>query len=189
MTARYNGSMHTRQPLPFLWLISDARNDAVLEDALAALPPNSAFVFRHYHLNVADRSARFAALADVAHSLGHLAIFARDAELARALGADGIYGSPDVIAPVRDMLKLAAVHNGDEMQRAIAAKADGIFLSPVFPTASHPGGASLGEQGFSVLSQQSSVPVIALGGMTMQRAADMVWPRWGAIDGLTPTAN
>lgn len=183
---RYNGCMRTCQPLPYLWLFSDARNDARLEDAIAALPPRSAFVFRHYHLELADRSARFQELAQLAHNCGQLAIFARDSELAVRLGADGVYGHPDAIAGAQNKLKLAAVHDGDEMQRAIAVGADGIFLSPVFPTASHPGAPALGEQGFSVLSQQSPLPVIALGGMNRQRAAEMVWPRWGAIDGLTP---
>ena len=38
--------------------------------------------------------------------------------------------------------------------------------------------------GFRVLAQQSPVPVIALGGMTYERAEMLDWPRWGAIDGL-----
>ena len=45
----------------------------------------------------------------------------------------------------------------------------------------------VGAFGFNVLAQQSSVPVIALGGMDAQRAAELGWPRWGAIDGLAST--
>ena len=65
--------------------------------------------------------------------------------------------------------------------------ADGIFLSPVFPTASHPEAETLGIHGFHVLAQQSPIPVIALGGMTHDRARELDWPRWGAIDGLGST--
>ena len=70
---------------------------------------------------------------------------------------------------------------------ALAARSDGIFLSPVFPTASHPGAITLGSAGFHALARLSSVPVIALGGMTAARARDLGWPRWGAIDGLAST--
>ena len=43
-------------PLPDLWLVSDARNDAVLEAALARLPRGSGFIFRHYHLRPPKRA-------------------------------------------------------------------------------------------------------------------------------------
>ena len=45
-------------------------------------------------------------------------------------------------------------------------------------------GGTLGIDGFHVLARQSALPVIALGGMTAERAAQLDWPRWGAIDGI-----
>ncbi|TMM48390.1 thiamine phosphate synthase [Qipengyuania marisflavi] len=177
--------MSPRQSLPLLWLLSDARNDAVLENGLQALPKGSGFVFRHYHLDPAQRARRFGELADLARKSEHLVIMAGEAGLARSLGADGIYGSPAAIADAEDMLRLAAAHDGAELQAAEAAGADGVFLSPVFPTRSHPGGATLGVHGFQVLAQQSPIPIIALGGMTHDRAEELAWPRWGAIDGLS----
>jgi thiamine-phosphate pyrophosphorylase len=57
--------------LPCLWLLSDARNDAQLEDALGYLPPGSGFVYRHYHLAPAERAARFEVLAEHARERGH----------------------------------------------------------------------------------------------------------------------
>jgi len=163
-----------------LWLLSDARNDTTIEEALRALPRGSGFVFRHYHLDPAARSARFAALADLARQCGHVVILSG----AQDWGADGHYGPPRSLGAG---LRLATAHDGGELQAAIAAGADGIFLSPVFATASHPGAATLGVHGFHVLAQQSPVPVIALGGMTQERARDLDWPRWGAIDGLAST--
>jgi len=165
------------QSLPLLWLLSDRRNDAQLEAILHALPRGSGFVFRHYHLDPAARRARFDELADLARDLSHMVILSDEEDW----GADGCYGVPERLGRG---LRLATAHDGKELQDAIAAQADGIFLSPVFHTASHPGGATLGVHGFHVLAQQSPVPVIALGGMTPERARELDWPRWGAIDGL-----
>lgn len=178
--------MRARQPrLPLLWLLSDARNDDRLEDAVAALPRGSGFVFRHYHLAPEARAERFRRLAQLAREAGHLAILSGEEALARQWGADGLYGPPERIAPAQRLLKLATAHDGDGLVAAGRAGADGVFLSPVFPTRSHPGRPALGIHGFHVLAQQSPAPVIALGGLTPQRAQELAWPRWGAIDGLS----
>jgi thiamine-phosphate pyrophosphorylase len=161
------------------------RNDARLEVALARLPRGSGFVFRHYHLDEAARQVRFTTLAEVARTQGHLVIWSGTGEEAHRLGADGAYGAADRLGQSHALPRLATAHDGDELQLAIAIGADGIFLSPVFPTQSHPQAATLGVHGFHVLAQQSPVPVIALGGMTAARAEELAWPRWGAIDGLT----
>ena len=59
------------------------------------------------------------------------------------------------------------------------------MISPVFPTRSHLGGEALGANRFHALARTSPLPVIALGGMDADRARDLDWPRWAAIDGLT----
>lgn len=176
--------MPARQPLPLLWLLSDARNDAFLDTALADLPPGSGFVYRHYHLAPQQRADRFSALANVARAAGHAIVLSGSSALARQWGADGVYGDPERVLPSHDMLWLATAHDGDELAAAGRCGADGVFLSPVFATRSHPRRRPLGIHGFHVLAQQSAVPVIALGGMTKIRAALLDWPRWGAIDGL-----
>lgn len=172
--------MTTRQSLPLLWLLSDARNDAGLEEALRDLPRGSGFVFRHYHLLPSERRARFDELAGLARACDHKVILSGEGDW----GADGSYGP--AVQPAEG-LKLATAHDGQEIAAAVAAGADGIFLSPVFPTASHPGTSTLGVHGFHVLAQQSPVPVIALGGMNAERAVELDWPRWGAINGLVST--
>ena len=180
MAARYSAAVTNRQTLPLLWLLSDARNDVRLEETLRSLPHGSGFVFRHYHLHGAARRKRFDELADVARKHGHLVILSRG----HGWGEDGGYGPPELLG---EGLRLATAHDGDEIARAVAALADGIFLSPVYPTASHRDVETLGPMGFSVLAQQSPVPLIALGGMTYARARELQWPRWGAIDGLAST--
>ena len=172
--------MSPRQSLPLLWLLSDARNDSGLDRALRALPAGSGFVFRHYHLQPDARRARFDELAALARSLGHKVVLAGEEQW----GADGSYGPA---GHAGHGLRLLTAHDGAELQAAVEDGADGIFLSPVFPTASHPEAETLGIHGFHVLAQQSPIPVIALGGMTHDRARELDWPRWGAIDGLGST--
>lgn len=179
--------MRPRQSLPLLWLLSDARNDAGLEQALAALPAGSGFVFRHYHLPEEARHARFAELAAAARKSGQLVVLSGGAAMAQEWGADGVYGASALEQEAAGVLRLATTHSGEEIARAAGAGADGVFLSPVFATRSHPDARTLGIHGFHVLAQQSPIPVIALGGMTKARAEDLGWPRWGAIDGLVPT--
>lgn len=174
--------------LPFLWLLSDARNDAGLEDALAALPSGSGFVFRHYHLDPRQRRRRFDHLSKIARKNDHLVILSRAswAEVAE-WGADGTYAAPGCRLGQRPSTGwlLTTAHDEQELAAAATCKADGVFLSPVFPSRSHPKGEALGPKRFLTLANESTTPVIALGGMTRERAKALPWPRWGAIDGLS----
>lgn len=177
--------MTRAKTLPALWLLSDERNDAKLEGALATLPHGNAFVFRHYHLKERARRERFDALAVLARAAGHLVILSAGAEQAREWGADGLYGAPDKLGKMPGLLRLATAHDAREIHLANAEQVDGIFLSPVFPTHSHPGDGCLGVSLFRELAAQAVMPVIALGGMNAERARDLNWPRWAAIDGLS----
>lgn len=177
--------MTCAKTLPALWLLSDARNDARLEWALATLPRGNALVFRHYHLKEKARRTRFDTLAALARAGGHLVILAGPAERAQAWGADGIYGPPGKLGKGPGLLRLATAHDAREIFLANRARADGVFLSPVFPTRSHPGGGCLGIANFREIAARAEMPVIALGGMTAERAKALDWPRWAAIDGLS----
>jgi thiamine-phosphate pyrophosphorylase len=177
-------------PLPRLWLISDARNDAQLARALKMLPRGSGFIYRHYHLPDPARWARFRMLRRIAKAQGHRVILADSALTARAWGADGIYGAPRSLTPRRHgLLHLATAHNLHEVGLAARLGADAVLLSPVFATATHPGGAVLGSVRFHLLARQSPLPVIALGGMTAAHARALNWPCWAAIDGLSPIGS
>lgn len=168
-----------------LWLLSDERNDARLEWSLATLPKGNAFVFRHYHLKEVARRKRFEELASIARAGDHLVVLSGDANLAIKWGADGIYGPPGKLGKLPGLLRLTTAHDAREIFLANRAKVDGVFLSPVFPTRSHPGGGCLGPDLFHELGARAEMPVIALGGMTAERAKTLDWPRWAAIDGLS----
>jgi thiamine-phosphate pyrophosphorylase len=130
MARCYSEAMRRDQPLPKIWLLSDARNDDGLEAVLANLPEGSGFVFRHYHLNETSRRARYYELAALCRKHRHLVVLAGDADWS----ADGIYGAPDTLGTRTDRLRLATAHDADEVALSNRAKVDGIFLSPVFET-------------------------------------------------------
>lgn len=171
--------------LPSLWLLSDERNDAKLEWAIATLPKRSAFVFRHNFLKRKQRRKRFDELASIVRAGEHLLILADAIEVAADWGADGIYGPPTKMGRREGMRRIATAHNAREIHHANRNGADALFLSPVFPTRSHPGEGCLGPTLFHELAARSEIPVIALGGMNAERAAQLGCERWGAIDGLS----
>lgn len=177
--------MHDCQNLPFVWLLSDQRNDQGLEKALHRLPEGSAFVYRHYHLDNAAREKRFRALAAIARSKKHVVILSGDSKLARSWGADGIYGSAKTLERAASLYRIATAHDLAEIGAANRVRADAVMLSPVYSTRSHPGGATLGPVKFRLLARKAAMPVIALGGMTADRTKDLRWDRWAAIDGLS----
>ena len=173
MARCYNDAVPRKKPLPNIWLLSDARNDTVLEQALRQLPRGSGFVFRHYHLPKAERRARFMALARIARARGIRVILSGSPAEARRWGADGSYGA-------QHDATLATAHSLRELRRFTRAEA--VLLSPVFPTRSHPGGKVLGPLRFRLLAARSPAPVIALGGMNPGAANRLKWPRWAGID-------
>ncbi|WOE75061.1 thiamine phosphate synthase [Alterisphingorhabdus coralli] len=173
--------------LPSLWLFTDARNADVLDKAIAGLPPGSGVVFRHYHLPEQERCGMFAKLMRRHARRDHIWLWSGDAVTARVLHADGCYGSSAGPPSQRSGLWLATAHNSMELTMAARRGADGVFLSPVYPTRSHAGGTSLGPMRFAALARHRRCPVYALGGVTRDNWARIApfCDGWGAIDGLS----
>jgi thiamine-phosphate pyrophosphorylase len=155
-----------------VWLVTDARNDAWLDRAIARLPRGSGVIFRHYHLPPKERAERLSEVRRWCRRFGHRL----------EIGGDG-YGPP---SPRRS---LATTHNLREIGRANRFGAQAVLLSPVFPTRSHPGGSALGRLKFLTLARHARGPVIALGGMTGHRFRSLRVHGWAAIDGLSPHWN
>ena len=159
------------KPLPQLWLISDARNDAALGHALTQMPRGGGFIFRHFHLPPAQRRARFDQLARLAGARGHLVALAGSRAEARRWGAELAYGPRGDLVPAHSLREIGRARN------AIA-----LLISPAFATRSHPGAKPLGPLRFRLLAARATVPVIALGGMNPRTAQRLGWPRWAGID-------
>jgi len=191
MARCYSETMRKRQPslnnrrpraMPEIWIVSDARNDHVLEDALKRAPRGSGLIFRHYHLPARDRRLRFEALGRLARSRGQFIALAGSAAEARSWGADGAYGSSRQLSKGPALPRLITAHCLREIRHANRARASAILLSPVFPTRSHPGEHGIGPIRFRLMSRRTDVPVIALGGMNVRLAKRLKTVRWAAID-------
>jgi thiamine-phosphate pyrophosphorylase len=165
--------MKRRQPLPRLWLMTDERQGDGLWRALERLPRGSGIVFRHYSLVRAERRRLFEQIRRIAKER-RLVLLVAGASMP---GGDGTHGRPG------RGLRSASAHNLRELRAAERAGADLVFLSPVYPTRSHPGARSLGPRRFALIAHQAKVPVIALGGMNAERARTLGGAHgWAGID-------
>ena len=78
-------------------------------------------------------------------------------------------------------LTAASCHTRAELDRAMALELDFAVLGPVKPTASHPGAATLGWEGFAAIAAGASLPVYAIGGL---RRADLPAARRAGAHGI-----
>src|SRR5690606_31346999 len=166
MRVRQTSAGARSERLPRLWLLSDERNDAVLEQALRALPRGSGFVFRHYHLATDARRLRWRKLRRIAAARGHVVVLEGSAALAREWGEGGVYRRAPTPRHAPGVMQTAGAHGSRELASARRGGADAVMLSPVFSTRSHPGAATLGPVRFRLIAARSDLPVVARGGMT-----------------------
>jgi thiamine-phosphate pyrophosphorylase len=165
--------MKRRQPLPRHWLMTDERQGDRLWAALERLPRGGGIVFRHYGLARHDRLRLFEQVRQVARRRGLMLLVAG----LPLPGGDGTHGRPG------RGLRSAPVHNLRELRAAERRGVDLVFLSPVYPTRSHPGAAPLGPHRFALIAHQARVPVIALGGMDAEKARTLGGAYgWAGID-------
>lgn len=119
-----------------------------------------------------DATARLALAQETvrrAHRHGARVLVNGSLELARAAGADGIHLDSAAAARLsaRPDFEWVGVscHDAAELAHAAALTADFALLSPVLPTLTHPGAATLGWECFEALAAASPIPVYGLGGL------------------------
>jgi 8-oxo-dGTP diphosphatase len=104
-----------------------------------------------------------------AHRYGARVLVNGSLELARAADADGVHLDTAAAAKlaVRPDCEWVGVscHDAAELAHAVSIGADFALLSPVLPTLTHPGAATLGWETFSGLAAASAIPVYGLGGL------------------------
>ncbi len=179
--------------LPPLILVTDAERLPDPLAAVAALPKGSAVILRHYELGPAARRALAGRLARLCRARGVRLVIAGDAGIARAVGADGVHLSEALlrgrVARIGrgrrpGWLVTAAAHTFPALLLAARRGADAVLLSPVFPTASHPGALALGPIRFAALARRSPIPVYALGGIDAGNARRLLGTGAVGIAGL-----
>lgn len=160
--------------IPWLIFMTDPRAGNPIA-AVSRLPSGSAVILRHYDDRCrADLAFR---LRDATQKRGIRLLVAADHALAAACEADGVHLPesllhhalyPELVARRRcGGLVTAAVHSHRALVMAGRQGVDAVLVSPVFPTASHPGAVALGVFRFRALVQRSRVPVLALGGISV----------------------
>ncbi|MFD0913177.1 Nudix family hydrolase [Methylophilus luteus] len=90
-------------------------------------------------------------------------------ELATQLGYQGVHLNSQrlmaMLTKPENLLTGASCHDLEQLQKAQHLQLDCALLSPVLPTASHPGANNLGWEKFADLLSGLEIPVYGLGGM------------------------
>ena len=174
--ARYARALNMRhargRALPAVVLMTDDTREVDWLAAVAALPPASAVIVRHRDAAARERLAR--ALRPLCLARRIALLIADDPALAQRVGAGGVHlperhiaRAPGVKALNRRWLVTCAAHSAAAVRRSLAVRADAVFVSPVFATASHPERRALGVTRFAALARESTA-AYALGGVDMK---------------------
>lgn len=171
---------------PVIWLFTDAARLADPLPAVRRLPRGLAgVVFRPDGLTPAGRLDLGRALARLCRARRLVLVVAGDARLAAALGTGvhlrngrwpGLAGRAHEGGRSRRRMISSSAHGKAALIRARRAGAAIAFLSPLFPTDSHPGAASLGSARFAATARHAGLAVAALGGLDGGRAAFLASP-------------
>jgi thiamine-phosphate pyrophosphorylase len=182
-----------RSDVPPLWLFTDARRLPDPRPVVARLPRGLAGVVLR-HDGDPDRAALGADLARICRARRLALVVAGDARLAATLHAgvhlrSGRWPGPGP-GPRRRGKRLvtSSAHGFADLRLAHRAGAKLAFLSPVFPTLSHPGAKVFGPIRWSRIARASPLPVAALGGVdggTVRRLPLIYCRAIGGIAALT----
>jgi thiamine-phosphate diphosphorylase len=123
------------------------------------------------------------ALRERCDAIGALLIINDRVDIALAAGADGVHlGVDDLpVAAARRLLGPDAVigYSPETDADRLAAERDGanyLGVGPVYVTSSKPdAGAAIGLDGLARVVRATALPVVGIGGITIERAADVLW--------------
>ena len=135
---------------------------------------------REYELETAQLVDLVSEIVEIAHGASTRVVVNDRLDVALACGADGVHLRADSFAPrvVRPMgpdrfLVGRSVHHVDEA-REHAAAVDYFVAGTVFPTASKPSATRwLGVSGLEAIVRAVRVPVLAIGGIAVERVAQV----------------
>ncbi|MDX8413840.1 MAG: thiamine phosphate synthase [Mariprofundales bacterium] len=174
-----NATVATMQPIPQCLYITDLKRTGeahlrrVVDEGCAA--GVDGVLLREPDMPSGKLLALASALRMITRQHNAQLIIHSQADIARAIEADGVHLSASNIGEAGAMRRWlgnmpitlsTACHNADELQHSVDLGIDFALLSPVFPTASHPGCTALGIKKFQQLAALYPIKVIALGGIT-----------------------
>jgi len=153
---------------------------------LSSLPKDSAIIFRHYDTPNREQLAR--ELVMLAHQRNIRVLIAGDWKLAHRCRADGVHWPEHLLKKIlgrprrlkKSWITSGAVHSRQSAVKAKVLSLDLAFISPVFPTMSHPGEAALGLYRFEKLRTLAGNKAVALGGLSPKTARKLkISKPWG----------
>ncbi len=172
--SKLNSSFHhtqKRRPWPAVVIyMSDEERDPDPLDTIKRLPKDAWVIFRHY--DIADRQRVARQVAALCRRRGLKLLVAGDGRLAAAVQAQGLHLPEHQLRRFgrrqrqRHWIVTAAAHSPSALLRAQRCGVDIALVSPVFVTASHPGGRALGPLKLARFCCDALLPVVALGGIT-----------------------
>jgi thiamine-phosphate diphosphorylase len=171
--------------LPRLHLVTDATvlgSPEFLGRAraiVAALGAGVALHLRGHGVSGGDLFRLAEVLAADARASGALLLVNDRIDVALAVGAGAHLGRRSLAPAVaRRVLGADArigysAHSAPEVEQVAEEGADYTFFGTVYPSASHPGESTAGVEGVRVAARAATIPVIAIGGITPQRIAEV----------------
>jgi thiamine-phosphate diphosphorylase len=162
-------------------LVTDRRQRSPIEQAAEAAAAGVDLIHvRERDLDARELAALVGALVKVTRGSATRVVVNDRVDVALACGADGVHLRGDSMAAgrVRQMTPDGfaigcSVHRVDEAV-AVAGDADYVVAGTVFPTPSKPGMTRfLGIDGLAGIAKAVSVPVLAIGGMSVERASEV----------------
>lgn len=167
--------------LPPFYLITDSQRygeTEMLARIERALDAGAQLLqLREPHLSQDQYTDYARRVCSLAHRYDARVLLNANAALVECCGADGVHLSSRLLMSVTTRplpwpyLVAASCHDANELMQAARMQADFALLSPVLPTASHPGAQALGWERFAQLRMRCDIPVYALGGMQPQHNA------------------
>ena len=175
----------TNKTLPPLYVVTNRQQTqqrplhSVVEETLQA---GTKFLqLREKDLDTRQLLSLASDLASEAHRHNALLLINDRADIAKCIGADGVHlRASSMPAPhVRNFLGARALigkstHSPEDVRIAEGEGADFLVLGPVYDTPSKRSyGPPLGVKTFETICQQSTLPIYAIGGITLERVKEV----------------
>jgi len=162
-----------RGSLIFIAMTDEGRGGDPL-NMIRLLPKNSILIFRHYTDPSREQLAH--KIVRACKRAGVRCLIAGDVGLARKCKSDGVHFPEYQLGRLSvrrfmptHWITTGAAHTQKSVRRIGALGLAAALLSPVFASKSHPEARALGIWQFAAISHRTRVPVIALGGVSVDR--------------------
>lgn len=174
-------------PIAKAWFLTDPARITDPVATTSALPRGWGVIYRHF--NESNRVAIAHKLSSICRTNGLTFLVAADPTLAAAVNADGVHWPSKRLAESRrnshaSQLVTSSAHSPEELMRAVKAGLDAIFYSTVFASESPSAQQPIGPGRFRQIAASSPAPVIGLGGITANNAAQIAPHGFASISGI-----